>query len=261
MPLQFSRCHCKSFPISNTMPPHVDDGDAFFQLARVTIQQARFAIQEHPEERERITGHHERIERLLTAFLRLHAARPNSIVGIEEWIEVITDLRMAIMNRLQVLRVYDYNTDTNIDDDVIPATIIPCITTETGGRPKFVIDWEMVLAYRQQGYQWTEIAQQISISPRTLQRRRLEENIPELQPFSTISEVELDQVVRNIIQQSAGVIGSQFLQSAMLDIGLRVQRRRVRESLARVDPLGNFNRWATLIPRSVYSVAGPNQRM
>src|SRR5271163_4878205 len=113
------------------MPPHVDDGDAFFQLARVTIQQARFAIQEHPEERERISGHHERIERLLTAFLRLHAARPNSIVGIEEWIEAITDLWMAIMNRLQVLQVYNYNTDANIDDDVIPVTIIPCIKIET----------------------------------------------------------------------------------------------------------------------------------
>ena len=65
------------------MPAHPDDGSPFFQLARVAIQQASFAIEHHPEERERITGHHERIERLLTAVLRLQMLQPNCVIGIE----------------------------------------------------------------------------------------------------------------------------------------------------------------------------------
>jgi hypothetical protein len=48
------------------------------------------------------------------------------------------------------------------------------------------------------------------------------------------------------------------MQSAIRDLGLRVERRYIRESVARVDPLGNYSRWSTMIPRSIYSVAGPN---
>jgi len=240
------------------MPPHPDDGSPFFQLARVAIQQASFAIDQHPEERERIAGHHERIERLLTAVLRLQTLQPNYIVGIDDWIHTITDLRTALVRRLEILNVHDQDMGMNSDDDVIPATIKPCIQVKTGGRPKFVIDWEVVLAYRQIGHQWVEIAEWLGISSKTLRRRREEDNIPEPQPFSTITTAELDQIVLNIIQQSAGVIGSQFMQSAIRDLGLRVERRRIRESVSRVDPLGNYNRWATMIPRSVYSVAGPN---
>ena len=240
------------------MPPHPDDGSPFFQLARVAIQQASFAIEHHPEERERIAGHHDRIERLLTAVLRLQTLQPNCVIGIDGWVQAITNVRTALATRLDFLNVHDQDIGMNADDDVIPAIIKPCIQIKTGGRPKFIIDWEVVLAYRCIGYQWVEIAEWLGISSKTLRRRREEDNIPEPVPFATITAEELDQIVRNIIQQSAGVIGSQFMQSALRDLGLRVERRRIRESVARVDPLGNYNRWSTMIPRSVYSVAGPN---
>ena len=42
------------------------------------------------------------------------------------------------------------------------------------------------------------------------------------------------------------------------DQGHKVIRRRVRESISRVDVLGNLQCWCNLIPRSVYSVRESN---
>ena len=41
-------------------------------------------------------------------------------------------------------------------------------------------------------------------------------------------------------------------------INLRIQRRRIRESLARIDPGSVRLRWAVVVSRRSYSVAGPN---
>ena len=41
-------------------------------------------------------------------------------------------------------------------------------------------------------------------------------------------------------------------------LGLRVQRDRIRESIGRVDPENSRIRWAVVISRRAYSVAGPN---
>ena len=42
------------------------------------------------------------------------------------------------------------------------------------------------------------------------------------------------------------------------DYGVKVPRRRVRESMSRVDQQGNLERWADFIPRSIYAVRAPN---
>jgi hypothetical protein len=240
------------------MPPHPDDGGPFFQLARTTIQQADFAIHQHPEERERITGHYERVELLLTHFLHLQTLYQGNIVGLDNWIEVIHELRVRLNRKLEELEVYDYNTGLSQDDDVIPTVFIPRFQQSTHGRPKYLFQWDIVLAYRRTGYTWSAIAALLGVSTDTLLRRRKEDNIPEPQAYSTISDMELDSIVHRVSQQSAGVLGSQFIQSAVLDLGFHVQRRRIRESILRTDPLGHYNRWATVIPRAVYSVAGPN---
>jgi hypothetical protein len=49
-----------------------------------------------------------------------------------------------------------------------------------------------------------------------------------------------------------------MLMGALRSNGVRVPRERVRESLRRIDTWGIATRWAEIIPRRRYHVAGPN---
>jgi Integrase core domain len=243
------------------MPRHDDDGGPFFQHARTVIQQASFAVTQHPEERERIAGHFERVERLLTCFIRLeNQQQPDYIIELGAWIITARELLSVLSQRLEAMDIFDYDLDINeSSDDVIRAVIIPVFQEQsTGGRPKLLLDWPTILGYRDAGYTWHDIAELMCISSRTLQRHRRENNIQDPKPYAAITDIELDAVIRNITHQTAGVIGSQFMQSALLDQNLKIQRQRIRDSMARIDPVGTLDRWAAVIPRRVYSVAGPN---
>lgn len=240
------------------MPIHPDDGGPFFQLARMIIQQAKSTLYQYPEERERIVGHYERVEILLTHFLRLKSNRYCNILGLDEWIDIACELRQELQWRLEELEVYDYAGGLHEDNDVIPTISIPRFQQTTGGRPRYMFDWDTVLAYRSTGYTWNAFADLLSVSRFTLHRRRREDHIPEPQQFSDITNDELDNIIQNITQQSASILGSQYIQSAVLDAGFHVPRHRIRDSISRIDPLGRYNRWAAMIPCTVYSVAGPN---
>ena len=75
----------------------------------------------------------------------------------------------------------------------------------------------------------------------TLRRRRRQElQIPDDYPYSTITDAELDEIVREIKRAHFKA------------------RARVRESLHRVDPEGVIQRWQPLIPQRQYHVSGPN---
>ena len=52
--------------------------------------------------------------------------------------------------------------------------------------------------------------------------------------------------------------GHRMMQAHLRSLGICIQRYRVRESLIRVDPVGSALRWAAVIPRRIYRVAGPN---
>src|ERR1700736_3287052 len=139
------------------MPPHPDDEGLFFQHARIIIQQATFAIHQHPEESERIAGHLERVERLLTCFIRLeNQQQPDNVIALGEWITTAQELLSRLSQRLEQMNVFNYDFDVDeSSDDVIRRVVIPVFQTDsTGGRPKFQVDWETVVAYRDTGYSW-----------------------------------------------------------------------------------------------------------
>ena len=98
----------------------------------------------------------------------------------------------------------------------------------------------------------------LDISRRTLQRHHEHQNFIDPLPYSEISDEELDRIVSTTVQQTTGTTGVQRMWSILLDYGHRVPRHRVRESLRRMDTVGNFDRWAIWIPRTQYFVPGPN---
>ena len=72
-----------------------------------------------------------------------------------------------------------------------------------------------------------------------------------------MSEEELDQVIRDTITGNQR-IGPNAVRARLFARGHIVQRRRVRESMLRVDPAGAVIRAAPTTQRRTYTVAGPN---
>lgn len=54
------------------------------------------------------------------------------------------------------------------------------------------------------------------------------------------------------------LVGYCFMSGHLRSLGLRVQRYRIRGSIARVDPENSRIRWAVVVSRCAYSVPGPN---
>lgn len=74
--------------------------------------------------------------------------------------------------------------------------------------------------------------------------------------FTLLSDAELDQLVLNYLNRHGLTTGGTYLAGFLKSIGLimRVQRRRVRERLTRVDPANAVLKWGIVITRRQYSV-------
>ena len=240
------------------MHRHPDNGSAFEAMARTVILEASFAINAQSEEPDRITSHYDRLERLLQIFINLIHTNLEDI-NIQEWIDTIRRVQHDITEYLERLQDREYLVGD--DDAVQPYAIVPNLERiDTGGRPKFSLPWEIITLYRNINYSWSEIAYRLNISVKTLRRCRLRDNFLDSNPYSTISDEELDRIVSHVIDQTAGVIGSTYMCSLLqTEYGLRLPRERIRQSMRRVDHMGNLNRWAgIMIPRLIYNVRAPN---
>ena len=100
------------------------------------------------------------------------------------------------------------------------------------------------------GYTLTDIACALQISRTTLWRRLQEAGIT-LNGNSNISDTELDIIVR-CYQESNPNCGKALLSGYLCSRGIFVQRRRIRESVCRIDPLRQRVRWSPAITQRVY---------
>lgn len=125
------------------------------------------------------------------------------------------------------------------------------------GRPRFRVTKPQIESLREIGFSWTKIAALIGVSRVTLYRRRRELEIGEQHDYSEITDAQLDVVIQSIVQNSPNS-GQVMMRGALLGRGLRIQRRRIRESMLRVDPVGIECRRRLRMKRRVYNVPGPN---
>ncbi len=75
--------------------------------------------------------------------------------------------------------------------------------------------------------------------------------------YSDISDQDLDCVVREVYGNNPN-IGTSILEEYLGSNGINIQRFRLRESVARVNPTRALTRWQQVISRRSYSVPGPN---
>ena len=93
------------------------------------------------------------------------------------------------------------------------------------GRPRVVVTQQQLQTLHELcGFRWNDVAETLGVSDRTLQRRRHEYGMRvEGREFSSLSDAELDEIVRNIhaVTPEAGLL---MVQGSLRQQGLMVQR-------------------------------------
>lgn len=169
-----------------------------------------------------------------------------------EDVESLTQIRLQAKEYLH-LQVSSLNTCS-----VLSSTITHPDVLHTGnpGRPSVIVNLEQVELLRGSDFTWEEVAQILGISRTTLWRRCRDLAIP-LCTYSNISDHHLDNLIGEI-QRTNPNIGGCMLQGYLKSQGIFVQRRRIRESVLRTNPIRALVRWQQAISRRSYSVPGPN---
>lgn len=149
--------------------------------------------------------------------------------------------------------VSSVNTCSVVADSI---TSLQHVHTGNPGRPPLVVNIEQVELLRSSGFTWDEVSQIVSVSRTTLWRTFHRLGVP-LQKYSDTSDSELDVLISEI-QRSNPNIGVSMLQGYLKSQGTHVQRRRIRKSVIRINPMRAIVRWQQSITRRSYSVPGPN---
>ena len=126
------------------------------------------------------------------------------------------------------------------------------------GRPRFVIRAEMLEELRELGFSWNKIGEMLGVSRWTIRRRVAEYGLENMTGFHNLPDEELDEKVKEFISNHGCTLGQGYVGGYLRSIGLRVQRRRIRESMARIDPHNTALRWGIAISRRKYHVPLPN---
>jgi hypothetical protein len=75
--------------------------------------------------------------------------------------------------------------------------------------------------------------------------------------YSSITDEELDKIAKEV-QQSRPETGRRYLAGHLSSAGIKVQMERIRQSLARIDPIGQAIRNKETVQRRDYRMPRPN---
>ena len=107
---------------------------------------------------------------------------------------------------------------------------------ETPGRPRFDIPAEMLEELRELGFSWIKIGEMLGVSRWMVYRRVEQYGFQNMARFHNLPDEELDEIVRGFISDHGRTTGQSYVGGYIKALGLRIQRKRLRESMARVDP-------------------------
>lgn len=135
-----------------------------------------------------------------------------------------------------------------------------CATVRTGnpGRPQFYVPAETLEDLLGLGFSMEKISRMFGVSRWTIYRRVQSYGLQNTVQFSLLPDAELDELVLDYMGRHGLTTGRTYLAGYLKSLGLRVQRRRIRECLARVDPANTALRWGIVVSRRQYSVPWPN---
>lgn len=168
----------------------------------------------------------------------------------------LNDLKMIFINIVTQFR--DFNNHLMVRTTTISS--FSCSNESQGrpGRPAFIIPIELLEDLRGMGFSWTQISNIFQVSRWTIMRRVQQYNLGHLNRFTSISDDQIDEIIRNYMLRHGSTTGESYLIGHFRALGYHVQRRRIRSSINRVDPQNVAIRWGALVSRRVYFVPWPN---
>ena len=134
---------------------------------------------------------------------------------------------------------------------------IPSVNNGRKDRPKYSITREQLKYLIDLNFSISDLSKLLGVSKRTIVRRQQELELKISNTYSNISDGELDQQVLSILQDLPKT-GYRRMVGSLKARGIRVQEKRVRRSMLRVDMEGLLSRSVelTTIRRRKYQVKG-----
>ena len=124
-------------------------------------------------------------------------------------------------------------------------------SSRSRGRSRISVDRSQLELLRNMRFTWDQISAILGPSYKTLQRRAKEWDI---RTYCELTDTEIDEAVRGILHNMPNA-GEVMVAGSMVSLRIRVQRRRLRQSIHRVR--GTEGSTSRHIYRRVYSVPGP----
>ena len=132
------------------------------------------------------------------------------------------------------------------------------IFTGNRGRPSYNIPYEQVTFLVERRFSTKQMASILGVSERTVQRRLQHFGMSIRGTYATLTDQELDSTIQEILRVQPNT-GNKRMTGYLAVRGVRIQQRRIRESMRRVDPEGTLIQALELnvINRRRYSVPSP----
>ncbi|PFX14677.1 hypothetical protein AWC38_SpisGene21148 [Stylophora pistillata] len=118
---------------------------------------------------------------------------------------------------------------------------------ETPGRPRFDIPAEMLEELRELRFSWIKIGVMLGVSRWTIHWKVEQYGLQNMTGFHHLPDEELDEIVRGFISDHGRTTGQGYVGGYIKALGLRIQRKRIGESMARVDPQNTALRWGVVV--------------
>ena len=205
-------------------------------------------------------GDHEILEQHIVvvdqtvSFLRtLRDSSPNISADDKEYLDNLSSAFYDVSSTLRQCLALASLSPTTVANNVCPK-----VKSDGAGKPAFDISAELLEDFLSLGFSYTRISEMLGVSRWTVSRRIKDYGLEDFKSFSKLYDDELDKVVRGYIREHGATSGQVYLTGYLRSLGLRVQRRRVRECLARLDPQNRALRWGIVVSRRVYRVPWPN---
>ncbi|KAK7452118.1 hypothetical protein VKT23_012223 [Stygiomarasmius scandens] len=236
---------------SSAWPPSVHQG--YHALLEIYLSAAQ-ALQSDSEAHQ-LSFHLEAIINNAFPLLLAFEDGVDSYPGLMPWLEATARTFADIFDDFCTVGECMQGQDSNVHTE--PGVHIE--RTGKPGRPRKVPDQEILMeAFAgHRGISQQSVADHLGIHRSTLDRYMKEYNITS-HKYSDINDTDLDKIIKEYRNQHPQS-GVRYLRGYLRkEHSLRVQKRWVKESIDRVDPLGQVLRQYTMIRRRQYKVSRPN---
>jgi len=78
--------------------------------------------------------------------------------------------------------------------------------------------------------------------------------LQDIKGFAQLPDEELDKIISSYISNHGTANGQNYVGGHLRSLGLRIQRRRIRESIGRVHPQNTVLGWGVVVSRRTYQV-------